>query len=144
MTTVRDVMSTNVQCVKDTATLREAAEQMRDLDVGALPICGRDDKLAGMITDRDIAVRCVAEGLDPSGTQVASFVSGRPFMVDASDPLEDAVALMAAQQIRRVLVLENKKLVGIISQADIARHAEPDATGQMVSAISQSGYDLAR
>ena len=74
MTTARDIMSSNTECAQVTDNLAEVAKKMRDLDVGALPICGEDNRLKGMITDRDIVVKCVADGGDPNSTTVESFV----------------------------------------------------------------------
>lgn len=136
MTTVREIMTKDVQCVKETAMVSDAARMMRDLDVGVLPICGADDKLMGMITDRDVVVRCVAEGMDPAAMPVSELAEGRPFMVDVDDPIAAALDTMAEHQIRRVVVLEDRRLVGIISQGDIARHLGAQDAGELVTAVS--------
>ena len=137
MTAVRDLMTPGAECAKETDSLVDAARRMRDLDVGALPICGSDDRLHGMITDRDIVVRCVADGRDPSTILVSELAEGTPIWVDAQAPTDDAMALMAEHQVRRLPVIEDHRLVGMLSQADVARHADERKVGGVVESISQ-------
>jgi CBS domain-containing protein len=86
MTTAREIMSGSAECARTTDTLVDAARKMRDLDVGALPICGEDDRLAGMLTDRDIVVRCIADGGDPSATKVEQLAGEKPVTIGPTTP----------------------------------------------------------
>jgi len=110
---------------------------MRDLGVGALPICGDDDQLAGMVTDRDIVTRCIAEGGDPSSTNVDALADGKPVTIGADDDIEEALRTMVSHDVRRLPVIDGQRLVGMLSQADIAQHL-PEAAGQMVADLSRS------
>lgn len=143
MVSVREVMTSGVECVNEHSTLREAAEKMRDLDVGVLPICGDDEKLKGMVTDRDIITKCIAEGSDPTSTEVGTLAQGRPVMVNVEDSVEDAMAAMADHQVRRVLVLDGKRLAGIVSQHDLGRSIEPTKLGQVSAAVTADNPDQA-
>src|SRR5689334_11185462 len=105
MTKARDVMTPDVQCVQEGQTLAEAARLMRDLDVGALPICGDDNRLKGMVSDRDIVVRCIAEGGDPEKTGVAQLAQGKPVTVGADDDIDVAIRTMAQHKVRRLPVI---------------------------------------
>jgi CBS domain-containing protein len=136
MTKARDVMTSGTQCVQEGETLADAARLMRDLDVGALPICGDDNRLKGMVTDRDIVVRCVAENGDPATTGVMTLAKGKPVTVGADDDIEVALRTMADHQVRRLPVIDGHDLVGIISQADIARNLPDRKIGDLVEAIS--------
>ena len=137
MTTARDIMSGSAECARTTDTLQDAARKMRDLDVGALPICGEDDRLAGMITDRDIAVRCVAEGADPS-TRVDTIADGKPVTIGADDSVDEALETMISHGVRRLPVIDGHRLVGMVSQADIARQADDKQVARLVEAISSA------
>jgi len=121
MTTARDLMTPGAECVGENETLVTAATKMRDLDVGALPICGEDNRLKGMVTDRDIVVRCIAEGGDPSSTTAGSLAQGKPVTIGADDSAEEALRTMANHEVRRLPVIDGHDLVGIVSQADVAR-----------------------
>jgi CBS domain-containing protein len=137
MKKARDVMTAGATCVKETETLVEAARKMRDLDVGALPICGEDNRLHGMLTDRDIVVRCIAEGGDPATATAHQFEQGKPVTIGADDSVDEALKMMTEHQIRRLPVIDDHKLVGMISQADVARELSGKKTGDTVSKISQ-------
>ena len=89
VSTARDIMTQNAECVQESQTLVDAARKMRDLDVGALPVCGDDDRLKGIVTDRDIVIRCVANGNDPGTTTAGSLCDGPPVTIGADDPVED-------------------------------------------------------
>ncbi|MGX1792745.1 CBS domain-containing protein [Microbacterium sp. NPDC055312] len=130
-------MTPNAQCIGENDALSVAAERMLELDVGALPICGEDGRLKGMLTDRDIVVKAIATGLDPDTTNAGRLATGVPVMVSPDDDIDRTLALMREHRIRRVPVLEDHRLVGIISQADIARHLEPSTTGETVGVISR-------
>lgn len=137
MTTTRDIMTPSPRCIGENDSLRIAATVMSDLDVGALPICGEDSKLKGMLTDRDIVVRAIALGLDPETTPASALAQGKPVTVDANDDIDVALERMQEHQIRRVPVIEDHLLVGIVSQADIARSLSAQQTGETVESISQ-------
>ena len=137
MTVARDLMTPDPTCVKEDETLIDAARKMRDLDVGALPICGNDDRLKGMLTDRDIVVKCLAEGGDPSTTTAGSLGQGKPVTIGADDDIREALEVMQENQVRRLPVIDGHALVGIISQADIARELSASQTGETVAEISE-------
>ena len=137
MTLTRDIMTAGPRCIGENDSLSIAASLMSELDVGALPICGEDRKLKGMLTDRDIVVRAVAEGLDPESTPARALATGKPVTVDGDDDVSVALERMQENQVRRLPVLENRLLVGIVSQADIARSLSAEATGITVESISQ-------
>ena len=137
MTTARDIMTGGVECARTNETLAEAARKMRDLGVGALPICGEDDRLAGMITDRDIVVKCIADGGDPSSVTAGSLAEGKPVTIGADDDIREALRVMQDYQVRRLPVIDGHDLVGIISQADIARELSATQTGETVAEISE-------
>ena len=137
MTVARDLMTPDPTCVKEDQTLADAARMMRDLDVGALPICGNDDRLKGMLTDRDIVVKCIAEGGDPNTVTAGSLGEGKPITIGADDDIRDALVVMQEYQVRRLPVIDGHDLVGIISQADIARELSATQTGETVAEISE-------
>ncbi|MCD4527174.1 CBS domain-containing protein [Nocardioides sp. cx-173] len=138
MTTARDIMSGSADCARTSDTLVDAARKMRDLDVGALPICGDDDRLQGMITDRDIVVRCVADGADPSAISVQGYGGEKPVTIGADDSVEEALRTMTEHGVRRLPVIDGHDLVGVLSQADIAKNLSDDQTAQLVEAISKA------
>ena len=138
MTTARDIMTADATCAGADETLVEAARKMRDLDVGALSICGPDDRLAGMITDRDIAIRAVAEGKDPGTVKVSELADGKPVTIGADDSVEEALATMSKHGVRRLPVIDGQKLVGMVSQADVAKHLPEAKVGDLVDAISSA------
>src|SRR6478609_8190126 len=120
MTVARDIMSPDTECVSEHETLVQAARKMRDLDVGALPIRGDDNRLKGMLTDRDITISCVADGTDPSTVKAGMFSGAEVVTIGADEDIDEAIAVMSEHQVRRLPVLDGGDLVGIISQADIA------------------------
>jgi CBS domain-containing protein len=136
MTTARDIMSSNAECAQTSDSLADAAKKMRDLDVGALPICGDDNRLKGMITDRDIVVKAVAEGSDPSSTTVEQFCEGKPVTIGADDSLEEALRTMTDHGVRRLPVIDGHELIGMVSQADLAKNLPEEQVGELVEAIS--------
>ena len=136
MTTARDIMTTHAECARSTDTLVDAARKMRDLGVGALPICGEDDRLKGMITDRDIVVRCIAEGGDPGSMRVDELAEGKPVTIGADDSVEEALHTMMEHDVRRLPVIDGHELVGMVSQADVAKNLPEDKVGVLVEAIS--------
>ena len=136
MVVARDIMTAGAECVGAGDTLVDAARKMRDLDVGALPICGDDGKLAGMLSDRDIVVRCLAEGGDPSSTTAGDLAQGKPVTIGADDDVREALDTMEKYQVRRLPVIDGHELVGMLSQADVARTLQPVEVGETVGEIS--------
>ena len=137
MTTARDLMTEHADCVRTSDTLATAAQRMRELDVGAMPICGDDDRLAGVITDRDIVVKCVADGGDPTSTEVRALAEGKPVTIGADDDVEEALRTMTRYDVRRLPVIDGQRLVGMLSQADIARN-DPQMAGRIVAELASS------
>lgn len=136
MTTARDIMSGSAECASESDTLVDAARKMKDLDVGSLPICGEDDRLKGVITDRDIVVNCVADGRDPSSVNVSELGDGKPVTIGADDSVDEILRTMTEHAVRRLPVIDGDRLVGIVSQADVAKNLPEDKVGDLVSAIS--------
>jgi CBS domain-containing protein len=137
VSTARDIMTQNAECVQESQTLVDAARKMRDLDVGALPVCGDDDRLKGIVTDRDIVIRCVAESGDPAATTAGSLADGKPVTIGADDSVEEVLETMSQYQVRRLPVIDGHRLVGIISEADIARHTPDQGVADTVQAVTQ-------
>jgi CBS domain-containing protein len=135
MTTARDIMHTGVTCVRYYETLTSAARHMAELGVGALPICGEDDRLHGMLTDRDIVVKCVATGGDPTSMTAAELAQGSTYHVDANADVQQMLETMAQHQVRRLPVIDDHRLIGMVSEADIARHLPDHAVAEFVKAV---------
>lgn len=135
MTTARDVMHAGATCIGEHETLASAAQHMRDLGVGALPICGDDDRLHGMITDRDIVIKCLAAGHDPGIMTAGELAQGSSYHVGADADIQEMLMMMEEHQVRRLPVIENHRVVGIVSEADIARHLPEHEIAQFVKAI---------
>ena len=132
----RDVMSPDCQCIGENDTVVDAAKRLKDLDVGAMPICGEDDRLKGMLTDRDIVVKVIATGRDPAEIKAGDLGEGKPVTIGADDSVDEALETMATHQVRRLPVIDGHKLVGIVSQADLARRADETEVGEMVESVS--------
>jgi CBS domain-containing protein len=128
-------MHAGATCIGEHETLSAAAQHMRDLGVGALPICGDDDRLHGMITDRDIVIKCLAAGRDPNTVTAGELAQGATYHVDADAGIEDMLTVMEEHQVRRLPVIDNHQLVGMVSEADIARHLPEHAIAEFVKAI---------
>ncbi len=131
-------MTTRPECATVDQTLVDAARKMRDLNVGALPICGDDNRLHGMITDRDITVRVVAEGKNPADVKVADLADGKPVTIGADDSVEEVLRTMREHHVRRLPVIDGHELIGIVSQADVASNLPEDKVGDLVEAISEA------
>ena len=132
----RDIMTQDAECVQESQSILDAAKELADRDVGAMPICGDDDRLKGIITDRDIVVKVLAQGKDPSSTKVSELAEGKPVTIGADDSIEEALRTMSEHKVRRLPVIDGHELIGIISQADIARNLDDEKTGDLVEAIS--------
>jgi CBS domain-containing protein len=136
--TARDIMTGGAECAREDETLQDAARKMADLHVGALPICGDDNRLKGMLTDRDIVVDCIAKGGDPSSTKVSELATGdrSTVTIGADDSIDEALRTMKDKSVRRLPVIDGHELIGIVSQADIARNIDEVKVGDLVEAIS--------
>ncbi|MFC5832512.1 CBS domain-containing protein [Nonomuraea insulae] len=132
--TARDVMSAGAECVSAHETLDRAAQMMRNSDVGALPVCGSDDRVIGIITDRDIVTKCVAEGHDPAQVTAGELATGVVW-VPSDATVQDALARMEEHQIKRLPVMEGGRIVGMISEADLARHLPDDELAEFVHRV---------
>jgi CBS domain-containing protein len=133
-------MTMDPTCVTPSTPISKAASLMRAEDVGSLPVVD-GDRLVGVITDRDIVTRVVAEGLDTERTGVGEVATGDLVMVEPGLELQEALRIMAARQVRRLPVVEGESLIGMLAQADVAREAQPTATGTMVEEISEPAPD---
>ena len=135
----RDIMTPDCTCIGENDTLLDAAKRLAELDVGALPICGEDNRLKGMVTDRDIVVKALAKGKDPASTKAGEIGAGdgKTVTIGADDSIEEALRTMSEHQVRRLPVIDGRQLVGIVSQADIARNYDEEKVGDLVEAISR-------
>ncbi len=136
MTRVADVMTPGLETTTSSEALRDAARTMRNGDFGAMPVVD-DGRLVGMLTDRDIVVRAVAEGLDPMSARVGDVASPSPVAVAPDQDLDEAMELMAEYRVRRLPVVDGERLVGVVSQADVALEANEKKTGSVVQEISE-------
>ena len=136
-TKARDVMSADCTCIGEHETVTAAARKLTELGVGAMPICGDDDRLKGMLTDRDIVTKVLAQERDPATVEAGELGEGKPVTIGADDSIEEALRTMSEHQIRRLPVIDGHDLVGILSQADIARNYDESKVGELVEAISQ-------
>ena len=135
MVTAKDIMHPGAQWIYREETLDRAAQLMRELDVGALPVSDQDERLCGIITDRDIVVKCVAFGRDPAHVRCAELCQGTPRWVDAEADVSEVLHEMESRRIRRMPVVEHKRLVGMISEADLAAHLSERQLGEFVERI---------
>jgi CBS domain-containing protein len=135
-TKVRDAMTPGVRSVAPTDSLTDAAVAMRDEDVGSLPVV-EGGRVVGIVTDRDIVVRAVAQRADPQTANVGDVSSSDPVTIQPEDDLDEALELMASHRIRRLPVVEDGRLVGVVAQADVALEAKEKAAGEMLEEISQ-------
>ncbi|MFJ7042629.1 CBS domain-containing protein [Streptomyces sp. JV178] len=135
MTTAGDIMHRGAQWIPAHETLDRAAQLMRQLNVGALPISDENERLCGILTDRDIVVGCVAMGHDPSRVTAGDLAKGTPRWIDADADISEVLEEMKEHQIRRLPVIHNKRLVGMISEADIARHLPEDQIADWAESV---------
>jgi CBS domain-containing protein len=137
MTTAKDIMHPGAQWIPRYETLDRAAQMMRDHEVGALPVSDPDngDRMVGIITDRDIVVKCVASGHDPARMTCADLCEGTPRWIDAGADISEALREMEGHQIKRLPVVENKRMIGMISETDIARHLDRGQLAEFVQHV---------
>ncbi|MFI9343413.1 CBS domain-containing protein [Streptomyces sp. NPDC052773] len=135
MTTAGDIMHRGAQWIPAHETLDRAAQLMRELGVGALPISDQNERLCGILTDRDIVVGCVAMGRDPARVTAGEMAQGTPRWIDASADISEVLREMEDHQIRRLPVIQNKRLVGMISEADLVRHLSEDQIAEWAERV---------
>ena len=134
----RDVMNPDCTCIGENDSVLDAAKRLAELNVGSMPICGEDDRLKGMLTDRDIVVKVLAKGGDPSTVKAGELGQGdsKTVTIGADDSIDEALRTMIDHKVRRLPVIDGRELVGIISQADIAVNLDEERVGDLVEAIS--------
>ncbi|MDK1471937.1 CBS domain-containing protein [Streptomyces sp. 549] len=136
MTTARDIMTPGAECVGAEDTVLRAAQRMTELGVGALPICGTDDKLKGVVTDRDVVVKVLGAGKDPADVKVGDLAQGEVVTIGADDGAEEIMVTMTQHRVRRLPVIDGHRLVGMVAQADVARALPDPQVGDLVEALS--------
>ena len=134
--TAREVMTGGAECVGENDSVLDAAKRLAELDVGSMPICGEDDRLRGMLSDRDIVVKVLAQGKDPGETRAGELGEGKPVTIGADDSVDEALRTMIDHKVRRLPVIDGHNLVGIVSQADLATNIDEEKVGDLVEAIS--------
>lgn len=140
MASARDIMSPNPRIVKTDDTVRDIAGILADEGIGSVIVCNDEKRLQGMITDRDLAVEVLAKDRDPSGTKASELVDGTEVItIGADDSIDEAIMTMKNHAVKRLPVIDGDEVVGIVSQADIARNLDDDSIGDLVQAISQEG-----
>lgn len=136
MTTARDIMTSSTECIGENETIQQAAEKMGRLGVGALPICGDDNRLKGMLTDRDIVVKVLGPGKDPSITRASEVGEREVVTIGADDDANEIMRTMTAHKVRRLPVIDGHDLVGMVAQADVARALPSPQVGELLEALS--------
>ncbi|OWA19106.1 histidine kinase [Streptomyces sp. CS227] len=136
MATARDIMTSGAECIGAEEHVLLAARKMADLGVGALPICGTDNKLKGMLTDRDIVVKVLGAGKDPSAVTAGELAQGEAVTIGADDDAEEIMATMTEHRVRRLPVIDGHDLIGVVAQADVARALPDPLVGDLLDALS--------
>ncbi|MEU1073015.1 MULTISPECIES: CBS domain-containing protein [unclassified Streptomyces] len=136
MTTARDIMTPGAQCASATESVLEAAVKLTELGVGALPICGSDNRLKGVITDRDIVVKVLGAGKDPAATTAGDLAQGEAVTIGADDDVDEIFRTMRTHQVRRLPVIDGHTLVGMVALADVARSLPSPEVGDLLEALS--------
>ncbi|MFF1380492.1 CBS domain-containing protein [Streptomyces sp. NPDC058308] len=136
MTTAREIMTPGAECAGAEETVLQAAAKLTELDVGALPICGTDNRLKGVITDRDIVVKVVGKGKDPSKVLVGELAQSEAVTIGADDSVDEVFATMTGHKVRRLPVIDGHALVGMVALADAARALHDPKAGQLLEALS--------
>ena len=134
--TARDIMTPDCECVGENESVADAAKKLSELGVGAMPICGEDDRLKGMVTDRDIVTDVIAQGKDPASVKVGELGDGKPVTIGADDSIAEALRTMKQHAVRRLPVIDGHELVGIVSQGDLAKNIDEEEVGELVESIS--------
>ncbi len=137
MTTARDVMTPGTEFMKSDESVRDAATRLASTDIGVIPVCETDGHLSGMVTDRDIVVKVVAQGKDPARVALSDLADQDEVVtIGADDSVEETVETMKRYRVRRLPVVDGQEVIGIVSQGDLARSLPPDQVGDLVAAIS--------
>ncbi|MFF0549646.1 CBS domain-containing protein [Streptomyces sp. NPDC004311] len=136
MTTAREIMTPDATCIGANETALDAARKMTELGVGALPICGTDEKLKGMLTDRDIVVKVLGAGKDPAQVKAGDLAQGEAVTIGADDDAAEILRTMSDHKVRRLPVIDGHTLVGIVAQADVARALPDPQVGDLLEALS--------
>jgi CBS domain-containing protein len=136
MTTAREIMTPDVTCVAETEDMVTAARKMADLDVGSLPICGSDNRLKGMLTDRDIVVKVLASGKDPQKVTAGELAQGKAVTIGADDDAAEVLRTMSEHKVRRLPVIDGHSLIGIVAIADVARALPDRPVGDLMDAVT--------
>lgn len=136
MTTAREIMTTGKDCVRTEETASDAGRAMSRLGVGALPICGKDDKIKGVVTDRDLVTKVVAQGRDAGTFPAGDLNQNEAVTVGADDSADDVLATMTRHQVRRLPVIDGDQLVGMVALADVARTLSNPSAGELLEALS--------
>ncbi|MFK8906678.1 CBS domain-containing protein [Streptomyces sp. YS-3] len=139
MTTARDLMTVDIRCIPASETLDRAAQLMRDHGIGALPVRGEDGTLTGIVTDRDIVVKVLAAGKEAAEVTAGDLAEGRPRTVPADADAAEAVRVMSDARIRRLVVVDDGEPVGVITEADLARHLPADQFASFASSVYATG-----
>jgi CBS domain-containing protein len=137
MPTAREIMTPDATCVGEGESLADAAQKMAQLDVGSLPICGEDNRLKGMLTDRDIVIKAVAKGRNPAEITAGELAEGKPVTIGADDDADEILRTMSSHQVRRLPVIDGHDLVGMVALADVARALPDRPVGDLMDAISK-------
>jgi len=137
MTSARDIMTRNPDYLGGDATVTDVAKRLAKDSVGAIPICDNSGHLRGVVTDRDVVVDVIAAGKNPDDVKASDLVQGEAVTIGADDSVDEAIQTMKDHKVRRLPVIDGKKLVGMVSQADIARACAPEQIGDLVAAISE-------
>lgn len=122
--------------MRSSDTVLDGAKLMNELGVGALPICGQDNRLKGMLTDRDIGTKVLADGKDPRAMRAGEIAQGDAVTIGADDEAEEIMRTMASHRVRRLPVIDGHDLVGVVAQADVARALPSPDAGELVEALS--------
>ncbi len=136
MTKARDIMTPDATCAHASDTIHDAAIVLAREGVGAVPICGEDNRLKGMLTDRDIVVKVLAEGKDPRAVHVGELAQGEAVTIGADDEAEEIMRTMTEHRVRRLPVIDGHDLVGVVAQADVAKALPNPQAGELVEALS--------
>jgi CBS domain-containing protein len=144
-TVARDIMSSNPHIMKVDDTAGDIAKVLADEGIGAVVICNDENRLQGMVTDRDLTVEVIARGKDPKTTKASELLDGSEVVtIGADDTVEEAVATMKSHAVRRLPVIDGTEVIGMVSQADIAKAADRDLVGKLVEAISEAPDNTGR
>lgn len=136
MTTARQIMEAGAECIGAEESVQRAAEKMTERRVGALPICGTDDRIKGVLTDRDIVVKVLGQGKDPADTLAGSLAQGKAVTIGADDDASEILHTMAEHRVRRLPVIDGHRLVGMVSSGDVAQALPNPDVGQLLETIT--------